>query len=87
MLLGTTALKVLDWQRDLIHVLLSKTLPPGPHDVTVKPKEPKGASWLVEEDVFTGDLQRTSENLLGEPGSRSGRHRGDGQGNVLRKQG
>jgi hypothetical protein len=52
-LLGTTALKVLDWQGDLIHALLSKTIPPGPYDVTVKPKEPKGTPWLVEEDAFT----------------------------------
>jgi hypothetical protein len=52
-LLGTTALKVLDWQSDLIHALLSKTIPPGPYDVTVKPKEPKGTPWLVEDQAFT----------------------------------
>jgi hypothetical protein len=52
-LLGTTALKVLDWQSGLIHVLLNKTMIPGLYDVTVKPKEPKGAPWLVEEDAFT----------------------------------
>jgi len=51
--LGTNALKVLDWQEDLIHALLSKTIPPGPYDVTVKPKEPKGAPSLVEEGAFT----------------------------------
>jgi hypothetical protein len=52
-LLGTTALKVLAWHSDLIHALLSKTIPPGPYDVTVKPKEPKGTPWLIEEGAFT----------------------------------
>ena len=52
-LLGTNALKVLDWQEALIHALLSKTIPPGPYDVTVKPKEPKGAFPLVEDRAFT----------------------------------
>jgi hypothetical protein len=52
-LLGTNALKVLDWQSDLIHALLSKTISPGPYDVTVKPKEPKGTLPLVEGNAFT----------------------------------
>jgi hypothetical protein len=52
-LLGTNTLKVLDWQEELIHALLGKTIPSGPYDVTVKPKEPKGAPSLNEEDAFT----------------------------------
>jgi hypothetical protein len=51
-LLGTNALKVLDWQTDVIHALLSKTIPTETYDVTVKPKEPKGALPLVEERAF-----------------------------------
>jgi hypothetical protein len=52
-LLGTNALKVLDWQSDLIHALLGKTIPSGPYDVIVKPKEPKGAPSLIEGNAFT----------------------------------
>jgi hypothetical protein len=52
-LLGTTALKVLAWQSDLIHALLGKPVVPGLYDVTVKPKEPKGTLPLTEEDAFT----------------------------------
>lgn len=52
-LLGTNALKVLDWQSNLIHALLSKTIPIGTYNVMIKPKEPKGALPLVEEGAFT----------------------------------
>ena len=51
-LLGGTALKVLEWTGDSIRCLLSKAMSPGPYDVTIVPKEPKGTAPVVEEEAF-----------------------------------
>ena len=51
--LGTSALKILDWENGVIQGLVSKVLTSGPYDITVQPKEPKGAPAQTESDIFT----------------------------------
>ena len=46
-------LKVLQWGSDLIQGTLTKVLPVGFCDVSILPKEPKGAGWLTEEEAFS----------------------------------
>lgn len=46
-------LKVLQWGSGLIQGTLAKVLPVGFCDVSILPKEPKGAGWLTEEAAFS----------------------------------
>jgi hypothetical protein len=52
-LLGSVALKILSWSEDSILAQLLKALSPGVYDITVQPKEPKGAAAIVYNDGFT----------------------------------
>jgi len=52
-LLGSVALKILSWSEDSILAKLLKALSPGIYDITVQPKEPKGAAAIVYNDGFT----------------------------------
>ena len=52
-LLGTVGLKILSWSEDSILAQLLKPLSPGIYDVTVQPKESKGASPIVFHDSFS----------------------------------
>jgi uncharacterized protein (TIGR03437 family) len=50
-LLGTAALKILEWTDESIQCQLTKALPPGPYDVTVKPQA-KGSSPIIFANGF-----------------------------------
>jgi hypothetical protein len=54
-LVGMATLKIQTppWEPSLIHGTLAKLLPPGAYDVTVIPKEPKGAPSITEPGGFT----------------------------------
>jgi len=52
-LIGTMALKIENWVNDTIRGILLKVLLPGPYDVTIKPKEPKGVLPIIEKNFFT----------------------------------
>lgn len=49
-LVGTVALKILEWTGSSIRCQLTRALSPGPYDVTIRPK---GVSAIVLEDGFT----------------------------------
>jgi hypothetical protein len=51
-LVGSTALKVLEWNNEFIQALLAKPVDSGVYDVTIRPSEPKGALPIIEEDAF-----------------------------------
>jgi|GEM_PF-2347177 len=51
-LIGGVSVKVIEWNEDVIHGLLSKVPSPGDHDIEVQRKEPKGAVPLIEEGTF-----------------------------------
>jgi hypothetical protein len=52
-LIGSVALKVAEWGPSPIKGSLGKVMAPGAYEVTIQPKEPKGATVLTEEDAFT----------------------------------
>jgi len=51
-IVGNTSLKILDWTDGLIQCQLTRALPPGPYNVTIRPAT-KGASPIVLENAFT----------------------------------
>ena len=51
-LVGSTALKVLEWNNEFIQAVLTKLIDPGVYDVTIQPSEPKGTLPYYEEDAF-----------------------------------
>ncbi len=50
---GGKSCKVSEWTIDSITCEIKATLPPGPYDVVVQPKEPDGARPIILEGAFT----------------------------------
>jgi len=65
-LVGTIALKVAVWNATTIQATLSKAMVPDTYDVTVQPKDPKGAPAITETDAFE---VKGPEIISVEPGS------------------
>ena len=63
---GEKPCKVSRWANDSITCEIKKSLPPGPYDVVVQPKEPKGAAPITYEGAFT---MMAPEIILVDPGS------------------
>lgn len=53
LLLGNFPLTVLRWNRESIQCRLKVPMSPGTYDVTIQPREPKGASPIIVEGAFT----------------------------------
>ncbi len=51
--LGAVALKVLVWNDELIQCVINKRLDSSTYDITIQPKEPKGAPEIVFENAFS----------------------------------
>jgi len=51
-LIGTTALTVLEWTNESIRCRLAKVLAPEVYDVTIRPSGPKGTPSIIEKDGF-----------------------------------
>ena len=51
-LIGSTVLKVSEWNNEFIQALLSKPMDPGVYDVTIQPSGPKGTLPITAEDAF-----------------------------------
>jgi hypothetical protein len=51
-LVGSTVLKVLEWNNEFIQAVLTKPMDPGTYDVTIQPSEPKGSPSITESDAF-----------------------------------
>jgi hypothetical protein len=51
-LIGTTALTILEWTNESIRCRLAKVLAPGVYDVTIQPSGPKGTPPIIEKEAF-----------------------------------
>lgn len=86
--IGTARLKVERWSSEWIEGTLTKALGPGPYDVVVTPKEPKGASSITEPGGFRvmlpeiEGLEPSSGGVSGEVTVR-GRYFGTKKGKVV----
>ena len=63
---GGKQCKASQWANDSITCEIKKSLPPGPYDVVVQPKEPKDAQPIIYAEAFT---MMAPEILLVDPGS------------------
>jgi hypothetical protein len=52
-LIGGTAMKVINWDASSITCEINKTLPQGPHDVVIQRKDPKNALPITHSQAFT----------------------------------
>jgi len=51
-LIGTTALTIIDWGNELIHCQLTKPLAHGVYNVIIQPSGPKGTPSKIEKEAF-----------------------------------